>query len=76
MWEVAFVETRCAGILGGSGRVGWGVQGWGLFHFGHQYTPSLPSLFLWRLFPPFSSLQLPPLSSYALGPGGREEGVP
>lgn len=40
MWGVAFVEIRCAGSLGGRGRVGRGILDWGLFHFGHQGCPS------------------------------------
>lgn len=39
MWGVAFVETRCADSLVGSGGMGWGTLVWGLFHFGHQDCP-------------------------------------
>lgn len=54
MWGVAFVETRCAGSLGGSGRLGWGVWDWGLFRFCLQDCPSLSSRFLWNLCFPLS----------------------
>lgn len=70
MWGVAFVETRCAGGLGGSGRVGRGC----LVHFGHQDAPPLPSRFLWSLFSLF--LCNPAPSAVLWVPGGERKGVP
>lgn len=44
MWGAAFVETRCAGSLGRSGRVGWGIRdGFGSILAPRTVAPLLPS---------------------------------
>lgn len=44
VWGAAFVETRCAGSLGRSGRVGWGIRdGFGSILAPRTVAPLLPS---------------------------------
>lgn len=84
VWGVAFVETRCAGSLGGSGRVGWGIWDGGWSHFGRQDCPPPPPPVLRSLdFPSFflcfCPLQLcfqSPASNPRQGVEGEERSLP